>query len=54
MNQQDKNYVESICAIFHIPPADKREYLMGVADGIAAMVAAINTQPQPPADRPSA
>ena len=37
MNQQDKDYVESICKAFCVLPVEKREYLLGVADGMAAM-----------------
>ena len=58
MTQQDKQYAESICAVFRILPADKREYLLGVADGMAAMAAGINQQERlsrnnpPTAERP--
>lgn len=37
MNQQDKQSIENICTVFQLLPDSKREYLMGVADGMAAM-----------------
>lgn len=50
MNQQDKDYVESICKAFCVLPAEKREYLLGVADGMAAM-AIVSEQPKVQTDR---
>ena len=37
MNQQDKQSAENICKTLKLLPDAKREYLMGVADGMAAM-----------------
>ncbi len=42
MNQQDKTYLENIYKVFFILPNDKLQYLMDVADGLAATV------PHPP------
>lgn len=39
MNQQEKQSVTNICNTFQLLPESKREYLMGVADGMAAMAA---------------
>lgn len=39
MEQKDKRYAENVCRVIRILPSDKREYLMGVADGMAAMAA---------------
>lgn len=40
MSQQDKQSVENICKAFQMLPDNKREYLMGVADGMVAMAKA--------------
>ncbi len=40
MDQQDKTCLENIYKAYFIIPADKRQYLAGVADGMAAMVVA--------------
>jgi len=37
MSTQDKTYLENISRVFSILPDSKREYLMGVADGMAVM-----------------
>lgn len=40
MSKQDKKFIESIANAVRILPADKLEYLLGVADGMTAMAAA--------------
>lgn len=42
MNPKDKTYLENISKVLSILPDEKREYLLGVADGLAA---AIHTHP---------
>lgn len=58
MNQQDKQSVENIYKAFQLLPDNKREYLMGVADGMAAMAVAATAgsvaDATPPDIRPSA
>lgn len=58
MNQQDKQRVENICKVFQVLPDSKREYLTGVADGMAAMAAGglehLPAQPRPVPERDSA
>lgn len=38
MNQKDKACMEKISKVLSILPNEKREYLMGVADGLAAKI----------------
>lgn len=39
MDQQDKQRAENLCKIIKLLPDAKQEYLLGVADGMAAMAA---------------
>ena len=41
MNNQDKKALESIANAVRILPDNKLEYLLGVADGMTAMAAAV-------------
>jgi len=45
MNPQDKTCLENIYKVFVVLPNDKRQYLMGVADGLAASSPAPPTVP---------
>lgn len=46
MNQQDKQSAENICKVIKLLPDTKREYLMGVADGMAAMAGGGSAPPR--------
>lgn len=53
MTQDEKTFVKNISKVFLILPPDKREYLMGVADGMAAMSAIAADSPSQGTERPS-
>lgn len=54
MKQDDKTFVKNISEALLILPPDKREYLLGVADGMAAMATMATAPPSPGTERPSA
>ena len=45
MDQQDKRSIENIVNALYILPANKQEYLIGVADGMIAMLDHREKQP---------
>lgn len=54
MSSKEKEIVKSITEAVSTLPEEKREYILGYAEGVLAMADRARRNDQQPADRPSA
>lgn len=53
MSTKEKEIVKSLTEAVSTLPEEKREYILGYAEGVLAMAGRARRNDQPPADRPS-